>query len=96
MWIVGVGLLLNLLASVVIFSWLMHHEDMIHAAMFFVAFLCVWAFAIGGFIALIAGRRKLGAALVTLGSLIYVPVGVGLVAIAGAIRLACKKPVPSA
>ncbi|PLZ00039.1 hypothetical protein CY652_23155 [Burkholderia sp. WAC0059] len=86
---------LNLLASVGIFSWLLHHAGISQAAAFFAAFLFVWGFILVGFIMLIGGKRTIGAVLVTIGSLIFVPVGVGLVAIVGSIRVALRKdPVP--
>ncbi|SDD88546.1 hypothetical protein [Paraburkholderia lycopersici] len=84
--VVGAGLFLNLLASVGIFSYLLHHVGIQQAAWFFATFLVVWAFIIIGFIMQVAGRVKMGAFLITLGSLVFIPVG--LVAIIGSIRVA--------
>jgi hypothetical protein len=84
--VVGVGLVLNLLASVGIFSYLLHHVGIQQAAWFFATFLVVWAFIIIGFIMQIAGKRKGGAALITIGSLVFIPIG--LVAIVGSIMFA--------
>ncbi|MFC5431264.1 hypothetical protein ACFPTO_21035 [Paraburkholderia denitrificans] len=86
MWVVGAGLFLNMLASVGIFSYLLHHVGVQQAAWFFATFLVVWAFLIIGYIMLIAGKRKGGAVLITIGSLIFIPVG--LVSIIGSILVA--------
>ena len=102
--------MLNLLVSIAFFGGLMTYQQYhpmaefmgvsykVCAALFFTAFLCEWGFALGGYVALIGKRYKLGAVLVTLGSLLYVPFIVGLVAIIGAIRLAvrAKRGSPSA
>ena len=88
MWVVGTGLFLNLLASLGIFSYLLHH-DLSQAAMFFATFLIVWAFLIVGFIMLVAKKRTIGAVLIPLGSLVSLPGG--LVSIIGAIRIARRK-----
>jgi len=87
--VVGIGLILNLLASVGIFSYLLNHVGIHPAAMFFATFLIVWAFLIVGFIMQVADKRTIGAALITIGSLVFLPVG--LVAIIGAIRVARSK-----
>lgn len=92
--VVGTGLILNLLASIGIFSYLLHHVGIHSAAMFFATFLIVWAFMIIGFILLVADKRTIGAALITLGSLVFLPVG--LVAIVGAILVARRKPAAAA
>ncbi|RQG99567.1 hypothetical protein [Paraburkholderia dinghuensis] len=84
--VVGVGLFLNLLASLGIFSYLLHHVGVQEAAWFFATFLVVWSFIIIGFIMQIAGKRKGGAALITIGSLVFIPLG--LVAIIGSILYA--------
>jgi len=84
--VVGTGMFLNLLASVGIFSYLLHDVGVQQAAWFFATFLVVWAFLIIGFILLIADRRTIGAVLITLGSLVFIPVG--LVAIIGSICVA--------
>jgi len=84
--VVGAGFILNLLASVGIFSYLLHHVGIQPAAMFFATFLIVWAFLIVGFIMQIADKRTIGAVLITLGSLVFLPIG--LVSIVGAIRFA--------
>ena len=44
--VVGTGLVLNLLASIGIFSYLLNHVGVHPAAMFFATFLIVWAFLI--------------------------------------------------
>ena len=67
----------------------MLHHDLSQAAMFFATFLIVWAFLIVGFIMLVAKKRTIGAVLITLGSLVFLPVG--LVSIIGAIRIARRK-----
>ncbi|QGZ55794.1 hypothetical protein [Paraburkholderia acidiphila] len=72
MWVVGVGLILNLVACVASFSQLLHHVSNQSAANFFATFLVMWAFLIIGFIMLLAGRVKGGAALLTVGSLMFV------------------------
>ena len=87
--VVGLGLFLNLLASVGIFSYLLHHVGVQQAACVFATFLVVWAFIIIGFIMQIAGKRKGGAALITIGSLVFIPLG--LVAIIGSIMFGSKK-----
>jgi hypothetical protein len=92
--VIGTGLILNLLASIGIFSYLLHHVGIHPAAMFFATFLVVWAFMIIGFILLVAGRRGIGAVLISLGSLVFLPIG--LVAIVGAIRVARRKPAAAA
>jgi hypothetical protein len=84
--LVGVGMILNVLASLGIFSYLLHHVGVQQAAWFFATILVAWAFLIIGFIMQIAGRRKGGAALITLGSLVFIPAG--LVAIVGSILVA--------
>ena len=104
MWVVGAGLILNLAACIANFSHLLHHVGNGQAASFFATFLILWAFLIIGFIMQLAGRVKLGGALLALGSLILVagsavllPVGAlmlgsaiaGGVTIVGAIRVAC-------
>jgi hypothetical protein len=87
--VVGTGLFLNLVASIAIFSYLLHHVGIQPAAMFFATFLIVWAFLIVGFILQVANKRAIGAVLITLGSLVFLPVG--LVSIVGAIRVARSK-----
>jgi hypothetical protein len=87
--VVGTGLFLNLLASIGIFSYLLNHVGIHPAAMFFATFLIVWAFMIIGFIMLVAHKRVLGAVLITIGSLVFLPIG--LVAIVGAILVARRK-----
>ncbi|QBQ96444.1 hypothetical protein [Paraburkholderia pallida] len=94
MWVVGVGLILNLVASVGIFSYLLHHVGIQPAAMFFATFLVVWALIIIGFIMQLAGKTRIGALLISIGSLVFVPVG--LVAIIGSIRVARRQSNPSA
>ncbi|WP_043288432.1 hypothetical protein [Paraburkholderia oxyphila] len=89
MWVVGVGLILNLVASVGIFSYLLHHVGIQPAAMFFATFLVVWALIIIGFIMQLAGKTRIGALLISIGSLVFVPVG--LVAIIGSIRVARRQ-----
>jgi uncharacterized membrane protein SirB2 len=91
--VVGAGLFLNLLASVGIFSYLLHHVGVQQAAWFFATFLVVWAFIIIGFIMQIAHKRTIGAVLITLGSLIFIPVG--LVAIIGSICVARRGEKPA-
>jgi hypothetical protein len=103
MWVVGVGLILSLVACIANFSHLLHHVGNEQAATFFATFLVLWAFLIIGFIMQLAGRVKMGGALLTLGSLILVvgsivllPFGLlvvisviaGIVTIAGAVRFA--------
>ncbi|MCP3728640.1 hypothetical protein M3I53_37095 [Paraburkholderia sp. CNPSo 3272] len=78
MWVVGVGLILNLAACVASFSQLLHHVSNQSAANFFATFLVMWAFLIIGFIMLLAGRLKGGAALLTIGSLMFVGANVVL------------------
>ncbi|MCG5078340.1 hypothetical protein [Paraburkholderia tagetis] len=94
MWVVGVGLILNLVASVGVFSYLLHHVGIQPAAMFFAIFLVVWAFIIIGFIMQVAGKVRTGALLISIGSLVFVPVG--LVAIIGSIRVARRQKTPAA
>jgi hypothetical protein len=106
MWVVGVGLILNLLACVANFSHLLHDVGNEQAATFFAIFLVLWAFLIIGFIMQLAGKVKAGAALLTLGSLLFVvgsayllPIGTlvyvsaiaGIVTIAGALRVARRR-----
>ncbi|HKT92718.1 MAG TPA: hypothetical protein VJS18_11155 [Paraburkholderia sp.] len=106
MWVVGVGLILNLVACVASFSQLLHHVSNQSAANFFATFLVMWAFLIIGFIMLLAGRVKGGAALLTIGSLMFVGANVVLfgasvfaiaaalvavVTIVGAIRIARRR-----
>ncbi|CAM2167509.1 conserved membrane hypothetical protein [Paraburkholderia sacchari] len=91
MWVVGVGLILNLVASVGIFSYLLHHVGIQPAATFFAIFLVVWAFIIIGFIMQVAGKVRTGALLICIGSLVFVPVG--LVAIIGSIRVARRSAI---
>jgi len=98
--VVGAGLFLNLLASVGIFAHLLHHVGVQEAAWFFATFLFVWSFLIVGFIVMVAGKRKIGAALITLGSLVFMIgsvlitrgslpfIPVGLVAIVGSFLVA--------
>ncbi|MCP3712940.1 hypothetical protein M3I54_39640 [Paraburkholderia sp. CNPSo 3274] len=106
MWVVGVGLILNLVACVASFSQLLHHVSNQSAANFFATFLVMWAFLIIGFIMLLAGRLKGGAALLTIGSLIFVGANIVLfgasafaiaaavvaaVTIVGAVRIARRR-----
>jgi hypothetical protein len=106
MWLVGVGLILNLVACIANFSHLLHHVGSEPAAMFFATFLVLWAFLIVGFIMQLAGKVKMGAALLTVGSLVLVvgsfvqlPIGMlvllavaaGIVTIAGALRVASRR-----
>jgi hypothetical protein len=84
--VVGVGLILNVLASLGIFSYLLHDVGVEQAAWFFATILVAWAFLIIGFIMQIAGRRKGGAALITIGSIPFIPAGI--VAIVGSILVA--------
>lgn len=108
MWVVGVGLILNLVACIAVFSHLLHHAGNQPAAMFFATFLVLWAFLIIGFIAQLAGRMTIGAVLLTLGSLVLVAgsavlltAGVlmfaaavaAIVTIVGAIRVARRRGV---
>ncbi|WP_322015358.1 hypothetical protein [Paraburkholderia sp. J12] len=101
MWVVGVGLILNLVACVAVFSHLLHHVGNQPAAMFFATFLVMWAFFIIGFIMQLAGKVKMGAALLTIGSIVlvvgsftFLPIGplvflaalAGIVTIVGALR----------
>ena len=72
MWVVGIGLILNLVACVANFSHLLHHVGNDPAAMFFATFLILWAFLIIGFIMQLAGKVKMGGLLLTLGSLVLV------------------------
>ncbi|MFP6557667.1 hypothetical protein WJ542_04915 [Paraburkholderia sp. B3] len=106
MWLVGTGLILNLVACVAIFSHLLHNVGAQSAAMFFATFLVLWAFLIIGFIMQLAGKVKMGAALLALGSLLLVagsvvllPVGLlvvvavvaGIVTIVGALQRAGRR-----
>ncbi|HEY4801896.1 MAG TPA: hypothetical protein VIH96_04670 [Paraburkholderia sp.] len=106
MWVVGVGLILNLAACVASFSQLLHHVGNQPAANFFATFLVMWAFLIIGFIMLLAGRHKGGVALLTIGSLIFVganvvlfgsgmfviaAVVVAILTIVGAVRVARRR-----
>ncbi|TDG02122.1 hypothetical protein E1N52_41435 [Paraburkholderia guartelaensis] len=106
MWVVGVGLILNLVACVASFSQLLHHVSNESAANFFATFLVMWAFLIIGFIMMLAGRVKGGAALLTIGSLMFVGANVVLfgmsvfaiaaavvavVTIVGAVRIASRR-----
>jgi hypothetical protein len=106
MWVVGVGLILNLVACVASFSQLLHHVSNESAANFFATFLVMWAFLIIGFIMMLAGRVKGGAALLTVGSLMFVGANVVLfgmsvfaiaaavvavVTIVGAVRIASRR-----
>lgn len=106
MWFVGIGLILNLAACLAIFSHLLHHVGNQPAANFFATFLVLWAFLIIGFIMELAGKARIGAVLLSLGSLVLVvgsatllPMGAlvllavvaGIVTIAGAIRIACRR-----
>jgi len=84
--VVGAGMFLNLLASLAIFSYLLHHVGIQQAAWFFATFLFTWSFLIVGFIMMVARKPKIGALLITLGSLVFIPVG--LVAIVGSILVA--------
>jgi hypothetical protein len=72
MWVVGVGLILNLVACVANFSHLLHHVGNDSAANFFAIFLVLWAFLIIGFIMQLAGKVKIGGLLLTIGSLLLV------------------------
>jgi hypothetical protein len=102
MWVVGVGLILNLVACVANFSHLLHHVGNESAATFFATFLVLWAFLIIGFIMQLAGKVKMGGLLLALGSLLLVggslallPIGLlvgisvvaAIVTIVGAIRV---------
>jgi hypothetical protein len=89
MWVVGVGLILNLVASVAVFSYLLHQVGVQQAAWFFATFLVTWAFLIIGFIMQVAGKRKGGAVLITIGSIVFIPVG--LVSIVGSILIARRR-----
>jgi hypothetical protein len=106
MWVVGVGLILNLVACIANFSHLLHHVGNEPAAMFFATFLVLWAFLIIGFIMQLAGKVKMGGLLLTLGSLVLVggslvllPIGLlvvisavaAIVTIVGAIRIARQR-----
>jgi hypothetical protein len=106
MWVVGIGLILNLVACVANFSHLLHDVGTEQAATFFATFLVLWAFLIIGFIMQLAGKVKVGAVLLTLGSLVFVvgsvallPVGTlvyvsaiaGIVTIVGALRVARRR-----
>ncbi len=97
MWLVGTGLILDLLACVAIFSHLLHHVGNEQAATFFATFLFLWAFLLIGFIAQLARRVKIGAALLAIGSLMLVagsfvllPPGllVALAVVAGVVTIA--------
>jgi hypothetical protein len=84
--VVGAGMFLNLVASVGIFSYLLHNVGVQQAAWFFAVFLVVWAFLIVGFIMMVARKATIGAVLITIGSLVFIPLG--LVAIVGSILVA--------
>jgi hypothetical protein len=71
MWFVGIGLILNLAACVANFSHLLHFVGKEQAANFFATFLVLWAFLIIGFIMQLARKVKMGALLLTLGSLLF-------------------------
>jgi hypothetical protein len=97
--VIGTGLILNLVASIVVFSYLLNHVGIHPAAMFFATFLIGWAFLIIGFIMLLARKPMIGALLIGLGSLVFVGavvltskalifVPVALVSIVGAILAA--------
>ncbi|HEY1609464.1 MAG TPA: hypothetical protein VGG24_09370 [Paraburkholderia sp.] len=97
--VVGTGLVLSLLASIGIFSWLLHRVGIHPAAMFFAIFLLAWAFLIVGFIMLLAARPTVGAVLIAIGALAFlgaVPLTINalvflpiaLVTIVGAIMVA--------
>jgi hypothetical protein len=103
MWVVGIGLILNLVACIADFSHLLHHVGNEQAATFFATFLVLWAFLLIGFIMMLAGRVKMGALLLALGSLmlaggsiVLLPFGplvaisvvAGVVTIVGAVRVA--------
>lgn len=100
--VVGTGLVLNVMASIGVFSFLLHRVGVQQSAWFFAICLCGWALLIVGFIMLVARKPQIGALLVGLGSLAFlgaVPltlnalvfVPVGLVATVGAIRVARRK-----
>jgi hypothetical protein len=106
MWVVGVGLILNLVACIADFSHLLHHVGNQEAAMFFATFLVMWAFLIIGYIMQLAAKVKMGAVLLVLGSLLLVvgsfvqlPFGAlvmlsvvaAIVTIVGALRVAQKR-----
>lgn len=106
MWVVGVGLILNLVACVANFSHLLHHVGNDPAAMFFATFLVLWAFLIIGFIMQLAGKVKMGGLLLTIGSLVLLggsfvllPMGLlvvmaaiaAVVTIVGAIRIVRRR-----
>jgi hypothetical protein len=71
MWFVGIGLILNLVACVANFSHLLHFVGKEQAANFFATFLILWAFLIIGFIMQLARKARMGALLLTLGSLVF-------------------------
>ncbi|CAG9271891.1 hypothetical protein [Paraburkholderia unamae] len=106
MWVVGLGLILNLAACVASFSQLLHHVGNQPAANFFATFLVMWAFLIIGFIMLLANRLKGGVALLAIGSLLFVganvvlfgsgvfviaAVVVAILTIVGAVRVARRR-----
>jgi hypothetical protein len=103
MWVVGVGLILNLVACVANFSHLLHHVGNESAASFFAIFLVLWAFLIIGFIMQLARKVKTGGLLLVIGSLlllggslVLLPIGLlvaisavaAIVTIVGAFRVA--------
>ncbi|POR47307.1 hypothetical protein B0G62_119115 [Paraburkholderia eburnea] len=71
MWFVGIGLILNLVACIANFSHLLHFVGNEQAANFFATFLVLWAFLIIGFIMQLARKVRMGALLLTLGSLVF-------------------------
>ncbi|WP_322047175.1 hypothetical protein [Paraburkholderia sp. J67] len=106
MWFVGIGLILNLVACVANFSHLLHHVGKEQAASFFAIFLVLWAFLIIGYIMQLARKAKMGALLLTLGSLVFMvgsavllPFGLlvvvsfvaGIVTIFGALKVARER-----
>lgn len=105
--VVGTGLVLNLLASIGIFSYLLNHVGIHPAAMFFATFLIGWALLIVGFIMLLARKPTVGAILIGIGSLVFVGavvltskalvfVPVALVSIVGAILAARRRTATAA
>lgn len=100
--VVGTGLVLNVLASIGIFSYLLNHVGIHPAAMFFATCLIGWVFLIVGFIMLLARKPAVGAVLVAIGSLTFVGavvltgkalvfVPVAVVSIVGAILAARRR-----
>ncbi|WP_322055471.1 hypothetical protein [Paraburkholderia bannensis] len=103
MWVVGIGLILNLVSCVANFSHLLHFVGKEQAANFFATFLVLWAFLIIGFIMQLARKARMGALLLTIGSLVFMvgsavmlPLGLlvavsfvaGIVTIVGSVRIA--------